>query len=1736
MKSENYSGKKTISRIISLMVALLLIATTFPLYGAKIKAAESVTQKKDISSGSVTVSGPDDYLIIQSNQAETTNNITISSGYKGTVTINNLKLKTGGSPCININANTEVTLKLIGDNTAMFRSGGVVKNAVVRVASSAKLTLESYNGVDADGKLTIVQSDAVSGAALGSSMYEDNGTIIVNSGTIHTTGGDDSAGIGGGAGGAVGGSGGGGGTIIINGGMVSAICDSRSGTDNSAAAIGAGFPCYNKNTRVTINGGEITAVTMIPSATDPPWFTERSLSGAAIGAGNVIKDQRGSTNPTCGNFDYILITGGKIKASVLGTFTGPGGSHEKLVNGRDGVALGGGANPYCKGTIIVLPSADVTELYGAEYRGEPPETAEQCSDIGNANQIFYLNSADARVQVENSPIMQMKKFTACTTERTLNADIYARVYAADSYLPAFASLVGRTDGTTGVYRYDRSGGELNYYTNLEVDYYTKAKAADGTLFATYKLPALPSTTYVAADLNGDKSNDYVPPTDTTNVYNLIIPKDNAPAMSIKAGGPFVPTTSLTPPSIPTPPGAGGQWTHIDPSPSVDDGEINIHFGEWNFGRTGAIPISTTNYPSNYSILKFKIQNEGSQPMKIEADMSRVNSFILEGPVVSDPPVAGGAVLPPNSTGTITVKTKQIIRAGDNVEPLVFHITNDDSVTTYDKTITVNLRIKVNQLKVYAGGSGETANQATVRAITPVPPVSTNAAVANLTAQAKDSVNDGVKTIWYKVENTSALIGQSAGDTPDTLGETGWTKITGDQIDGIYLYSKNFNVDLPQTNGSYYIHWFVETENTIASEGAVGPYEVLRDNPVPTLTGPPLISTSAPYTFTVTFDRSIISLSPNMFRVTNGTPGTVTPIGADNKTFEVTVTANGNGPFAVYLPAGRVQDNFGNLNVESNTLTPDIDNASPSVNFSTIKDKYHAPTSGVNFKIVSGISGDNSLFLTDGSTPLTSANIFSSGAITIKKDNAVFTPSSTSFANNILTINDSLAEGKYEIIVAAGLIKNSTGLGIAQRNHIFEIRIPVVSGITATPTTMDYNAGTVTLNITGTNLEYATKENDLELNVNVSDGTSNTKVTATINNSTSATATYNIPMNKTMYPITYTYTPYLGDTVTTYTANTVVTEAPALASDLLVTENSNHSGAVPALELTNAGGEVYFVIDGINLHTMNIGLDNSDTANIQTLTNSDFNLNSTADKATSIVSVHIPENKTKADIVYKFTVTNSGAATGATATVTVKKPQRNVTSLDITPTKHSAAGGTSVFNITGSHMDVGKLQVYIKELNEYVDVSSFSNGGANATVSYNFLAHPALDNPLRNDVYNLEVFFDDSPTGITGEVVVGDSKPSITGSHASPNYFASVNDTMQGNGKSVITIEGNYLENYNSLEIKDLIFGETYTVQKSGCDTEAKYTVTVPSAIGLFDYEIIADGSYSGFTVQIGVGEKPTDTPATEPGDENESRDIGGDNAKRRGEWAGGTSHGGGGSKGGGFTGRQEVDFEIVKHQSTIASKTDPKNPVMSVANVDLFTKQHFDLAASGAKAGTKLATKSGDGILTIRFDTTADGNDKSIEGRVYIKLDSPVPDIYPGVYTRDKYTVETRNLFLSKFDNKNIKVVHLDQNNTFFTTVEIAAKVDFGTMNTDSLYFYRLDRKTGEYQMIDMPKYYTDTSGFLHFFIKDGGDIIITDSPLTISGKKAETGSFSMDELPKTLTPALYNASLTAPAEKLQSK
>jgi len=130
---------------------------------------------------------------------------------------------------------------------------------------------------------------------------------------------------------------------------------------------------------------------------------------------------------------------------------------------------------------------------------------------------------------------------------------------------------------------------------------------------------------------------------------------------------------------------------------------------------------------------------------------------------------------------------------------------------------------------------------------------------------------------------------------------------------------------------------------------------------------------------------------------------------------------------------------------------------------------------------------------------------------------------------------------------------------------------------------------------------------------------------------------------------------------------------------------------------------------------------------------------------------------------------------------------------------------------------------------------------------------------------------------------------------------------------------------------------------------------------------------------------------------------------------------------------------------------------------------------------------------------TLDPDGNAVQGRLFLepgRLLARGSNLQLGVFTESKWTQPIRDLFRRHFTN-NVAVVSMEQQGQLGARMRVAAMVDVSHLDAGRLIFHSYNRTTGRYTIIQNPEYSIDTRGFLHFYTSLGGDIVITDFPLT---------------------------------------
>lgn len=239
--------KHIFKRSMAILLVLCMLMSVLPL-GA-FAASDAAKYVFDISEGGITIDNGDTEGTVKvrygnglvtedfdpsqeitiTGTAQRGNILFVDAKTPVTLKLDNLRIdnKNAAYCCaVEFGRRVDVTMVLVGQS---YVAGGRDR-AGIRVPSNSKLTIEGSGSLEAVGYYM-----GSTGAGIGGNVYEDGGTVIINSGVVTATGGRGAAGIGGGGYWMDSDKAGTGGKVIINGGTVTV----NGGSD--AAAIGGGI-------------------------------------------------------------------------------------------------------------------------------------------------------------------------------------------------------------------------------------------------------------------------------------------------------------------------------------------------------------------------------------------------------------------------------------------------------------------------------------------------------------------------------------------------------------------------------------------------------------------------------------------------------------------------------------------------------------------------------------------------------------------------------------------------------------------------------------------------------------------------------------------------------------------------------------------------------------------------------------------------------------------------------------------------------------------------------------------------------------------------------------------------------------------------------------------------------------------------------------------------------------------------------------------------------------------------------------------------------------------------------------------------------------------------------------------------------------------------------------------------------------------------------------------------------
>lgn len=322
-------------------------------------------------------------------------------------------------------------------------------------------------------------------------------------------------------------------------------------------------------------------------------------------------------------------------------------------------------------------------------------------------------------------------------------------------------------------------------------------------------------------------------------------------------------------------------------------------------------------------------------------------------------------------------------------------------------------------------------------------------------------------------------------------DSGWEPFTSGQI-----------VSQSTGDGSWYLH--VQASDQAGNRIDAVSNTFVLDNTAPTVS----VSSSASNTvndafpITITFNESVTGLTEDDLVVINGTASDFASV--DAATYTATITPETSGQdVSVSIAAGAATDTAGNDSTASNTLTKRYDTTKPVLAFGGFTDQetFHTPPAEVSVVVSEAV-----YWLEDGAE-LDADNALSLISMTKDGDDfSGYTPTyDESSRTYVLTFNDVLEDGLYDIAVAGDVVANENGNTLDGARASFVVAIPVVTSMSASPISLPSAGGNSTVTMIGDNLTGQM------VKVYV-DGVE--AVTATVDSNTSAWATLSLPANQT----------------------------------------------------------------------------------------------------------------------------------------------------------------------------------------------------------------------------------------------------------------------------------------------------------------------------------------------------------------------------------------------------------------------------------------------------------------------------------------------------------------------------------------------------------------------------------------------------------------------------------------------
>ncbi|EFU42333.1 Fibronectin type III domain protein [Paenibacillus vortex V453] len=366
----------------------------------------------------------------------------------------------------------------------------------------------------------------------------------------------------------------------------------------------------------------------------------------------------------------------------------------------------------------------------------------------------------------------------------------------------------------------------------------------------------------------------------------------------------------------------------------------------------------------------------------------------------------------------------------------------------------------------------------------------------LTAESKVTVTDTVSN----VDDTSL---QYAWTQSSAVPSEGWKNfVSGDTLE--------------QTSGddNWYLH--IHAADRLGNVAEVVSNAFVLDNTPPTVT---LSSTAsgtvnASFPITMTFSEPVTGFTAEGIHVSNAAITNLATV--DSKTYTAAVTPMANGQMVtVQVAADEAMDATGHKNEASEVLSFMYDTTKPVITFGfTDNQIFRTPPLTIELSVSEAVYR-----MKDGGE-VEDTDIQT--LVHLEKDGQPFTDFAGSYDKAshtfALTFNHSLENGLYHVMVEGDVLQNASRNTLDAASASFTVAVPVVTGISANPTSLTHTGGSTTVSITGSHLTGQI----LKMYV---DGVE--AATAIVGSDSSAEAAIALPKNTTYQTKNYSLTVYLN---------------------------------------------------------------------------------------------------------------------------------------------------------------------------------------------------------------------------------------------------------------------------------------------------------------------------------------------------------------------------------------------------------------------------------------------------------------------------------------------------------------------------------------------------------------------------------------------------------------------------------